>query len=391
MAEVIGIVSGTITFATVVAQISKSVIQIKDCWSQIRDAPNELQELIAELEIYDLFLREIEQNLSSGPLANATEMSEHSFQSLGVCRKAAESLQIISKDIAKDLRPSGRFRRSYFSVKIVLQKGKVEKYKARLSNSIRLLSFSQQCYSMCAWLVFSIQPVMVPQIQVNDHTNDKNKQEPGSLSSVVHISPQKRIYLGRLGLPIWVTSKVLEIQGKRVYGGWQWVFRTYDIRPHGDPVFRFAKDGDLDGLRQIFSSGKVSPFVRDELGMTLLSWACYTNSFEVAEFLLKQGADPNALDNSNMKPISTIGRIRINPPRRSQPIFPLLRLLCQVEDESQEDPWDVFMRSYHRFRGTAEEFTFFQQACCPLFYTLSDEQRIRFAINEMGPCLSRNF
>ncbi|KAJ5126313.1 hypothetical protein N7526_008490 [Penicillium atrosanguineum] len=306
-------------------------------------------------------------------------MSEHSFQSLGVCRKAAESLQIISKDIAKDLRPSGRFRRSYFSVKIVLQKGKVEKYKARLSNSIRLLSLSQQCYSMCAWLVFSIQPVIVPQIQVNDHTND------------MHISPQKRIYLWRLGLPIWVTSKVLEIQGKRVYGGWQWVFRTYDIRPHGDPVFRFAKDGDLDGLRQIFSSGKVSPFVRDELGMTLLSWACYTNSFEVAEFLLKQGADPNALDNSNMKPISTIGRIRINPPRRSQPIFPLLRLLCQFEDESQEDPWDVFMRSYHRFRGTAEEFTFFQQACCPLFYTLSDEQRIRFAINEMGPCLSRNF
>jgi hypothetical protein len=49
------------------------------------------------------------------------------------------------------------------------------------------------------------------------------------------------------------------------------------------------------------------------------------------------------------------------------------------------------MRSFHRFRGTAEEFIFLQQACCPLFFTLSDEQRIRFAINELGPCLSRNF
>lgn len=49
------------------------------------------------------------------------------------------------------------------------------------------------------------------------------------------------------------------------------------------------------------------------------------------------------------------------------------------------------MRSFHRFRGTAEEFIFLQEACCPLFFTLSDEQRIRFAINEMGPCLSRNF
>ncbi|KXG52237.1 uncharacterized protein PGRI_085210 [Penicillium griseofulvum] len=103
MAEVIGIVSGAITFGTVVAQISKSIIQIKDCWGQIRDAPEDMQELIAELEIYDLILRKAEQNLSSGPMANAIEMNGHLFQSLEVCRKAAESLQIISKDLAKDL------------------------------------------------------------------------------------------------------------------------------------------------------------------------------------------------------------------------------------------------------------------------------------------------
>ncbi|KAJ6085078.1 hypothetical protein N7499_004707 [Penicillium canescens] len=169
MAEVIGIVSGAITFATVVAQISKSIIQIKDCWGQIRDAPEEMQELIAELEIYDLILREAEQNLSSGPMANAIEMNGHSFQSLEVCRKAAESLQIISKDLAKDLRPSGRFRRSYSSLKIVLQKSKMDKYKARLSNSIRLLSLSQQCYSIA---LMQIQTVMVPQIQVNDDISD---------------------------------------------------------------------------------------------------------------------------------------------------------------------------------------------------------------------------
>jgi hypothetical protein len=156
MAEVIGIVSGAITFATVVAQISKSIIQIKDCWSQIRDAPEELQELISELEIYDLILREIERNKSSGPLANAIDMSEHSFQSLEICKKAAERLQIISKDLAKDLFPSSRFRRTYSSFKTVLQKSKVEKYKAKLSDSIRLLSLSQQCYSMYFWLNFPL-------------------------------------------------------------------------------------------------------------------------------------------------------------------------------------------------------------------------------------------
>ncbi|KAJ5798310.1 uncharacterized protein N7503_007606 [Penicillium pulvis] len=401
MAEVIGIISGAITFATVVAQISKSIFQIKECWSQIRDAPEELQELIAELEIYDLILREIEQSLSLGPLANAIGTSAHLSRSLEICKKAAERLQVISNELAKDLSPSSRVRRSYSSFKTVLQKSKVEKYKAKLSNSIRLLSLSQQCYSIA---LMQTQPVMGPQIQVQENKSDiaaiillmisdyfqENKQEPGSTSDVIDISSQKCTYLWRLGLPIWITSKVFEIQGKRAYGGWQWVFRTYDFLSRGHPVFDFVAHGDLDGLRQVFSSGKLSFFVRDEIGMTLLSRACYHNRFEVAEFLLKQGADPNVLDYFRKKPISSIGRIRINPPRKSQPILPLLRLLCQFENESQEDPEDVFLRSFHRFRGTAEEFNFLQQACCPLFFTLSDEERIRFAIMELGACLSRN-
>lgn len=93
------------------------------------------------------------------------------------------------------------------------------------------------------------------------------------MSSVFRISSQnqKYTYSWRLGLPIRVTSKVFEIQGKRANGGWQWIFRTYHILPRGDPVFQFARDGDLDGLRQMLSSGKFSIFVRDHLGMTLLS------------------------------------------------------------------------------------------------------------------------
>jgi hypothetical protein len=106
---------------------------------------------------------------------------------------------------------------------------------------------------------------------MTSNSNQGIKQEPESLSSIVHMSSQQGIYSWRLSLPTWVISKAFEIQGKRAYGGWQWVFRMYDIRPRGDPVFEFAKDGDLDGLRQEFSCGNLSPFVRDRLGMTLLS------------------------------------------------------------------------------------------------------------------------
>lgn len=49
MAEVVGIVSGTITFATVIAQVGQSIILQKDCWNRIQDHVNDICESSEEL------------------------------------------------------------------------------------------------------------------------------------------------------------------------------------------------------------------------------------------------------------------------------------------------------------------------------------------------------
>lgn len=55
MAEVTGVVPSAITFATVVAQVTESIITIKDCWCQFRDAPTDLKYLMRELELFGSF------------------------------------------------------------------------------------------------------------------------------------------------------------------------------------------------------------------------------------------------------------------------------------------------------------------------------------------------
>lgn len=147
MAEVIGVVSGAITFATVIAQVSNAIITIKDSWSQFRDAPDDLQYLMRDLELFRLILAEIEEDLSQKDLAFALKDSKHAMQSLQFSKEAATSLQALSEEFLRDMHCSSRLRKSYAAAKAVMQRGKLEKHLARLRNAIQWLSLSQQCYT----------------------------------------------------------------------------------------------------------------------------------------------------------------------------------------------------------------------------------------------------
>lgn len=64
----------------------------------------------------------------------------------------------------------------------------------------------------------------------------------------------------RLGLPSWMTSKILEISGMKAPGGWNWMLRTYNLVPSSSKVVHLVKKGDVKGVRDLFTSGQASPF-----------------------------------------------------------------------------------------------------------------------------------
>lgn len=147
MAEVIiGVVSGALTFATVAAQVTKSIIKIKDCWNQIRDAPEDIQRLVSSLELFGQVLVDIEADLSQNSFADALKNSSHACQSLKFCKEAVNDLEAVSRNLMEDIRDAKGLKRAYASFKAVAKKGNIEKYRARLESAKSLLSLSQQCY-----------------------------------------------------------------------------------------------------------------------------------------------------------------------------------------------------------------------------------------------------
>ena len=149
MAEVIGVVSGAVTFAAVVVQVGNSITTLRDFWDQINNAPEDLRKLLQELELFSLILTDIEEDLSQNTVLTHLNNSKYMLQCLALCKEAAQDLEILCNDIVRDLKPVSRLRLSYKSAKMVLRKGKIDKHMSRLQKVIRLLMLSQQSFTRC--------------------------------------------------------------------------------------------------------------------------------------------------------------------------------------------------------------------------------------------------
>lgn len=147
MAEVVGVVSSAITFATLAIQVGKSVQTLKDYWDAIRDAPDDLKWLVREIEVFGSIMADVDADLTRYPPALAMINCQHALQSLQFCKEAVDALNALCEDLVQDVDSKNRLRRSYQAVKIVLRQRKVEKHISKLHNVVRLLMLSQQCYT----------------------------------------------------------------------------------------------------------------------------------------------------------------------------------------------------------------------------------------------------
>lgn len=64
-----------------------------------------------------------------------------------------------------------------------------------------------------------------------------------------------------------------------------------------------ARDGDLQHVRRLLSSGQVYSSARDKNGNTALHFAAASGRVDIVQFLLLKGADENAVDWKGRSPL----------------------------------------------------------------------------------------
>jgi len=142
MAE-IGLIASGISIASLAIQIGDSIIKLKDFCSLVKDAPEEIEYLIEELEVLGLVISDIEASITSNQdestlALDATTVS----RCLGLCKRGADALEKAVQELGAELE-KGRKRGSF---KTALRKGTTDRLREKLRNAQSLMVLSQQTY-----------------------------------------------------------------------------------------------------------------------------------------------------------------------------------------------------------------------------------------------------
>ena len=140
------IVASGITIGALTTGIATSIVKLKAFWDQVQDVPEDIHNLIEELEIHSSLIAEIEKGLQRNPTSSLILDSTITLKCLQLCKQGASRLKDVVDQLDADLKASSKFKRKRTYVKAMLKNAQLDRYKARMESALRLLSLSHQSY-----------------------------------------------------------------------------------------------------------------------------------------------------------------------------------------------------------------------------------------------------
>ncbi|KAK2742285.1 hypothetical protein FQN55_007954 [Onygenales sp. PD_40] len=284
MAEVLAVVSGSLSVAGFALQIANNIIQISSFLSTVKSAPLEIQLLLQDIQLFNDILLEFESETPFGPEDRISKRcAEHCCRAAKMTSDLLNELQ--AKIGKKKLRGSLEFALKRGDLDRVL--GRLESIKATVSMA-HIVSQRQQQIVLTQWTKQQNDMMQAIVTHVSSNTTSLISQQsdlsttppssppfspsssstPLTLDKAQHTTSEKPAL--RMKLPTWLGWKVCEIYASRAQIEWAFRLRTYNIIPSDSLIFKCAEDGDVDGLDNLLRSREGSVFDCGPNGATAL-------------------------------------------------------------------------------------------------------------------------
>jgi len=147
MAELVGVIASGISIGALVAQIGSSIIKLKGYWDEIQEAPETVRDLIDDIEDLHSILADIKDDQFRNPVSALLLDGTSRTNCVTHCQRAANKLEELAKELKTEIDSSKSIRRKFVATKVMLKKGKLDRYKDKLGRAVRLLALSEQCYT----------------------------------------------------------------------------------------------------------------------------------------------------------------------------------------------------------------------------------------------------
>jgi hypothetical protein len=291
MAEV-GIIASGMGIASLGLQLLDNVKKLKEFWDSVKEAPDDVRYALTELEILRTIIDAIPKNDTDMPAISAAS----STKCLELCYQVLDLLESLLNDMNQKIEK----RVTRGSIRVVLKKDTIDRFRGRLRNAQDMLVLCRQTYfdavqaerhriqlelmekiDECRRREFlelkaAYTSSMAPKMCV-DTSNANNLQmtKPATSSNVVTrgmVRGRKPHFNRKLQTPSWFpcTHWAWDFSAYRAPAGWDFTFRQYYVIDYGSPAWIHVGNGDVAAMQLLFESKKATPFDRTPSGYTLL-------------------------------------------------------------------------------------------------------------------------
>ncbi|EMT61481.1 hypothetical protein FOC4_g10014542 [Fusarium odoratissimum] len=260
-------------------------------------------------------------------------------------RASMEALELLRQNadyVSSKLEVKTGLKRKLAAVKIAIGKESSDRLITRLNESVTLLSLALQTW--------------------NDVKLNKKYTASRFGRFVMAYATTTGAWQAYLQLPSWLSSSVYELQSTPTGYGWTYNYRVYNLVSSKSDIIRKIKQGDRDGILELFGARKASPFDKDEYGQSLLYHAAKSKSLEICQLLLSLGLREALVE----KP-GPYGESPLAPPvlvpSRSHPEKTWLKIAGLFQSYMDEPETSMVLRmfEYHKTCDYGDEYECIQK------------------------------
>ncbi|KAI2469516.1 hypothetical protein F4781DRAFT_213381 [Annulohypoxylon bovei var. microspora] len=345
MAEALAVAASGIAIAQISAQVGGAVFKLKQLWEEVKDVPDDIADLMEQIDCLSPVLWEAENNFNQGDLPPLVWDRLASTSNTLYCRKALQSLTAMVDELNHHINSARKGRRKIAAVKVLLKKDSLKKMEKRLENAIRMLTLAQQSYLVA---LTKVQPDIIIQRfatltlrgdhwQTQQVTSESTPEtrERTALSRPPKWPDEKNIIARpRRGLfakptrpgifgkilvdsfasghaillqaPAWLSQRSWELHSIKANGDWKFYLRSYSLIPQGSEIVKLVRKGSPNDMQKLFDAGLASPYDRDQFGYTLLHRASHYQNFQVINYLIDIGVSSFERDNYGKYPADSM-------------------------------------------------------------------------------------
>ncbi|KAH7155373.1 hypothetical protein B0J13DRAFT_224133 [Dactylonectria estremocensis] len=401
-----------IAFLQISTDIVKCVVKIHQLWQEVKNLPEEIKEMLSELEVIGSMFEEIQEQL---------EADTHSLirddapirRNLKLATLAHNGLNGMIKDMEKQIGSGKGLKKKTAMVRIIMKKDILEQHQQKLSRTIELLHLAIASHQLALTkrnpevisklVTTELMPYLARQntaklladeceeAEFRDKKHGRNSNLiSGSRKLVVNRAEYASSKLGKFAWaytqqtgawqvyiqwPSWLSESIYEIESNPTFGGWMYNFRTYNVVPDNSEIITRVHKGDRDGVLELFRTRKASPFDRDKDGASLLIYAAKTGHYETCKLLLRMGLD-NVLNDTSGGDVLVVTVMETDFAGRrsrnhSQPVNEFHRVAELFNAYLDEPDTTMILRLFNCWSGFADDtwMRTFQKRFLPSLYT----------------------